>query len=43
MSQKIEEIKQVIEFRESTDTAFELKMQLSCFPVLRGSAEAQVV
>jgi len=43
VSQKIEEIKQVIEFRESTDTAFELKMQLSCFPVLRGSAEAQVI
>jgi len=37
---KIEEIKQVVEFMQCTNTAFEKKMQFSRFPVLPGSAEA---
>ena len=37
---KIEEIKQLVEF---TNTTFEWKMRVSCFPVLPGSAEAQVI
>jgi len=40
---KIEEIKQLVEFRQHTNTAFEEKMQFSCFPVLPGSAGAQVI
>ena len=40
---KIEVIKQLVEFRQCTNTAFEWKMQFSCFPVLPGSAEAQVI
>ena len=40
---KIEEIKQLVEFRQSTNTAFEGKMQLLRFSVLPGSAEAQVI
>jgi len=40
---KIEEIKQLVEFRQCTDIAFEQKMQFSCFPVLLGSAETQVI
>jgi len=43
VSQKIEEIKQLVEFRQCTNTAFEGKMQFSRFPVLPGSAEAQVI
>jgi len=39
----MEEIKQVVEFRQCTATAFEGKMQLLRFPVLPGSAEAQVI
>ena len=40
---KIEEIKQMVEFRQCTNIAFEEKMQFSCFPVLPGSAETQVI
>jgi len=40
---KIEEGKQLVEFRQCTNTAFEGKMQLLCFPVLPGSAEAPVI
>jgi len=32
---KIEEIKQLVEFRQYTNTAFEWKMQFSCFPVFQ--------
>ena len=39
---KIEEIKQLVEFRQCTNTAFEGKMQLLRFPVLPGSAQEQV-
>jgi len=42
--EKIEELtKQLVEFRQCTNTAFEGKMQFSRFPVLLGSAEAQVI
>jgi len=37
------EIKQLVEFRQCTNTAFERKMQLVRFPVLPASAEEQVV
>jgi len=40
---KIEEIKQLVEFRQCTNTTFEWKMRFSCFPVLPGSAEARVI
>jgi len=40
---KIEEIKQLVEFRQYTNTAFEWKMWFSCFLILPGSAEAQVI
>jgi len=40
---KIEEIKQLVEFRQYTNTTFDGKMQFSCFPVLPGSAGAQVI
>ena len=44
VSQKTEEIKeQLVEFWQCTDTALEWKMPFSCFPVLPGSAEAQVI
>jgi len=43
MSQKIEEIKQLVEFRQCTNTAFEGKMQLVRFLALPGSAEEQVI
>ena len=39
-SKKIEEIKQLVELRQCTNTAFEGKMR---FPVLPGSAEEQVI
>jgi len=39
----IEEIKQLVEFRQCTNTAFEGKMQRLRFPVLPGSAEEQVI
>ena len=42
-SNKTEEIKQLVEFWKCTDTAFQWKMQFSCFPVLLGSAEAHVI
>jgi len=42
-SKKIEEIKQLVGFRQCTNTAFEGKMQFSRFPVLPGSAQAQVI
>jgi len=40
---KRQEIKQLVEFRQCTSTAFEGKMQLLHFPILPGSAEAQVI
>jgi len=40
---KIEEIKQMVEFRQCTNTAFEGKMQLLRFTVLPVSAEEQVI
>ena len=40
---KIEEIKQLVEFRQCTNTAFEWKMWSLCFLVLPGIAEAQVI
>ena len=40
---KSDEIKQLVEFRQCTNTAFGWKMLFSCFPVLPGSAEAQVI
>jgi len=40
---KIEEIKQLVEFRQCSNRTFEWKMQFSCFPVLPGSAEVQVI
>jgi len=41
---KIEEIKQqLVEFRQCNNTAFEWKMQFTCFPILPGGAEAQVI
>jgi len=40
---KIEEIKQLVEFRQCTNTAFEGKMQFLCFPVLPGIADAHVI
>ena len=40
---KTEEIKQLVEFRQCTNTAFEWKMQFLCLPVLPGSAEAQII
>ena len=44
MSQKkVEEIKQLVGFRQRTNTAFEGKLQLSRFLVLPGSAEAHVI
>jgi len=43
VSQQIEEIKQLVEFRQCTNTAFEGKMQFLRFPVLPGSAETQVI
>jgi len=42
-AKKIEEITQLVEFWQCTNTAFEWKMQFSCFPVFPGSAEAQVI
>jgi len=42
-SKKIEEIRQLVEFRQCTNTAFEWKMQFLCFPVLPGSAAAHVI
>ena len=41
-SKKIEDIKQLVELRQCTNTAFEREMQLLRFPVLPGSAEEQV-
>jgi len=43
VSQKVEEIKQLVEFRQCTNTGFEGKMQLLRFSILPGSAEAQVI
>jgi len=40
---KNEEVKQLVEFRQRTHTAFEGKMQLLRFSVLPGSAEGQVI
>jgi len=40
---KIEEIKQLVEFRQCTKTEFAGNMQYSRFPILLGSAEAQVI
>jgi len=40
---KIEDIKQLVEFGQCINTAFEGKMQLLRLPVLPGSAEAQVI
>jgi len=40
---KIEKIKQLVEFKQCTNTAFEGKMQFLLFPVLPGSAEAHVI
>jgi len=42
-SKKVEEIKQLVEFWQCTNTAFQGKMQFSRFPILPGSAEAQVI
>jgi len=39
-SKKIEEIMQLVEFRQCTS---EWKMRFSCFSVLPGSAEAQII
>ena len=33
----------MVEFRQCTNIAFEKKMQFSCFSVLPGSAETQVI
>jgi len=44
VSRMTEEIKQqLVEFRKCTNTAFEWKMQLSCFPALPGSTETQAI
>jgi len=40
---KIEEIKQLVEFRQCTNRAFEGKMQLLHFPILPASAEEQLI
>jgi len=39
----VEEIKQLVEFRQCSNTAFEGKMQLLRFPAFPGSAEEQVI
>jgi len=38
-----EEIKQMVEFMQCSNSAFESKMQFSYFPVFPGSAEAQAI